>query len=278
MSAIETWGEMVRVEHAQSDRLRGARPADHWAQDASLFKADPHRAGDPLVEDLRSRLDPGESLLDVGAGGGRLALPLALKCATVTAVEPSPSMCAVLRETALEYNISNVEIVESEWLAASVKSADAVLCSHVVYVIEDIGPFVRKLHDHARRLVLAIVFQAPPLSQIYGLWEEVHGEMRHPLPSLPQFLPVLDELGIRPEITELEAQPPRTFASFEDALDSVARRIYVAPGTEAMARLERALDDSLYEDDGVWHIRGSKPIRPCVVAWETAAPLRPSRA
>lgn len=272
MSAIETWGEMVRVEHAQSDRMRGARPTDHWAQDAGLFKADPHRTGDPLVEDLRARLDPGESLLDVGAGGGRLALPLALKCGTVTAVEPSPGMCAVLRETALEYNIGNVDIVESEWLAASVQLADVVLCSHVVYVVEDIGPFVRKLHDHARRLVLAIVFQAPPLSQIYGLWEEVHGEVRHPLPSLPEFLPVLDELGINPEITELEARPPRTFSSFEDALDSVSRRIYVPSATEAMGRLERALEGALYEEDGSWHISGSQPIRPCVVAWQTATP------
>ena len=77
MSAIETWAEMVRVEHAQSDRMRGPRPADHWSRDAPSFKADPHRQGDAMVENLRSRLVPGETLLDVGAGGGRLALPLA---------------------------------------------------------------------------------------------------------------------------------------------------------------------------------------------------------
>ena len=88
MNAIETWGEMVRVEHEQSDRMRGARPTDHWTQDARNFKADPHRTGDELVEELRSRLTPGETLLDVGAGGGRLALPLALTCSRVTAVEP----------------------------------------------------------------------------------------------------------------------------------------------------------------------------------------------
>ncbi len=100
MSAIETWGEMVRVEHEQSDRMRGVRPTDTWNQLAAQFKADPHRTDDAVVEELRSRMVPGETLLDVGAGGGRLALPLALTCATVTAVEPSPSMCAVLRETA----------------------------------------------------------------------------------------------------------------------------------------------------------------------------------
>ena len=49
MNAIETWGEMVRVEHEQSDRMRGVRPTDHWTESAPQFKADPHRAGDALV-------------------------------------------------------------------------------------------------------------------------------------------------------------------------------------------------------------------------------------
>ena len=269
MSAIETWGEMVRVEHAQSDRMRGERPTDHWARDAGMFKDDPHRTGDALVEELRLRVRSGETLLDVGAGGGRLALPLALTCREVIAVEPSPAMCVVLRETADEYGIGNVSIVESGWLEASVEPADVALCSHVVYVIEDIGSFVRKMDEHARRLALAVVFQASPLSQMYGLWEQVHGEKRHALPALPEFLPVLEELGIRPEVAELEPQPARGFGSVEEAREAIARRIFVAPGSEAMERLDRALAESLHERDGVWLIDGARPIRPCIVAWET---------
>ena len=269
MSAIETWGEMVRVEHAQSDRMRGVRPADTWNQFAAQFKADPHRTDDRTVEALRSRLLTGETLLDIGAGGGRLALPLALTCSAVTAVEPSPSMCAVLRETAAEYNIENVSIVESGWLDADVEPADAALCSHVVYVIEDIGAFVRKMDSHARRLVMAVVFQASPLSQVYGLWEQVHGEKRHALPSLPHFLPVLDELGIQPQVTELDPQPPRTFDSVEAAREAIARWLFVTPGTDAMDRLERALQDALREEDGVWRIEGTQPSIPNIVSWET---------
>ncbi len=268
MNAVETWAEMVRVEHAQSDRMRGPRPTDHWSRDARAFKADPHRQGDAVVESLRSRLIPGETLLDVGAGGGRLALPLALTCSAVTAVEPSASMCAVLRETAREYSIENVSIVEAGWPEASVEPADVVLCSHVVYVIENIEPFVRKMDTHARRRVLAVVFEAPPQSQIYPLWEQVHGEKRQTLPSLPQFLPVLEEMGIHPEVAELERQSPMGFASFEDALDSIARRIYVNPETPAMDRLQRALGASLSERDGLWRIEGAQPLRPCIVSWE----------
>ena len=267
MSAVETWGEMVRVEHEQSDRMRGARPSDHWTQYARQFKADPRRASDVLVERLRARLRPGDSLLDVGAGGGRLALPLALSCRSVTAVEPSPSMCAVLRETATESGIG-INVVEADWMDADVAPADVTLCSHVLYVIQDIAPFVRKLESHARRLVLVVLFQSAPQSQMYGLWERVHGEPRHPLPSLPQFRAALEEMGITHQVDQLPDEPARGFDSEAEAREMLARRLYAAPGTAAAARLEAALEDSLLAgDDGVWRIRGSRPLQPCIVSW-----------
>ena len=191
MNAVETWGQMVRMEHEQSDRMRGARPTDHWTQYARQFKADPRRTGDALVERLRARLLPGDSLLDVGAGGGRLALPLALNCQSVTAVEPSPSMCAVLRETAEESDIG-VSVVEADWLNAEVEPADMALCSHVVYVVEDIEPFVRKLERHARRLVLVVMFQSAPQSQLY--WPLGTGAWRA-APSAAQPAPVPRRAG-----------------------------------------------------------------------------------
>lgn len=267
MNAVETWREMVRVEHEQSDRMRGARPNDHWTQYARQFKADPRRSGDAVVERLRARLRPADTLLDVGAGGGRLALPLALSCRSVTAVEPSPSMCAVLRETAAESGIA-VQVVESDWLNADVEPADVSLCSHVVYVVADIEPFVRKLERHSRRLALVVMFHSAPQSQLYGLWEQVHGEPRHPLPSLPQFRNALAELGIEHEVDELPPDPARGFDSEAEAREMIASRLYVPPGSPAATTLTAALDQSLRQDgDGVWRIKGSEPLRPCIVSW-----------
>ena len=222
------------------------------------------------MERLRSRLRPEDSLLDVGAGGGRLALPLALTCRSVTAVEPSPSMCAVLRETADESGIA-VHVVESEWLDAAVGPADVVLCSHVLYVIQNIGPFVRKLESHARREVLVVMFQAAPQSQLYGLWERVHGEPRNSLPSLPQFRDVLDELGADYDVEELPPDPARGFDSEAEAREMIARRLYVSPGTAAAERLRSALDDSLEcGHDGTWRIAGSSALQACIVSWAPA--------
>ena len=267
MSAIQAWDEMVRLEHEQSDRIRGQRPTDSWATAAHNFKDDPFRTDDAVVEALRSRLIQGETLLDVGAGGGRLALPLALSCGAVTAVEPSPSMCAVFRETADEFDIRNVSIIESDWLNAAAEPADVVLCSNVLYVIADIGAFVRKLDSHARRLVLVILMRTPPRSQVHHVWEAVHGEPRLSLPTVPQFLPVLDELGIRPEIADLPEQPPLQFTSREAAIAGIASQLYVEPDTKEMQRLEQFLDRSLEPQDDAWRLEGAQPVRRCIISW-----------
>ena len=141
MTAIERWREMIFWEHAQSDSMTPEpREADFWTPYARNFRTDPRREGDELLDFLLPQVTPEDTLIDVGAGGGRLALPLALHCRRVVAVEPSPSMCAVLRETAAEHNIDNVSLVESDWLNATVEQAEIVLCSHVVYAVQDIGP------------------------------------------------------------------------------------------------------------------------------------------
>ena len=271
MSATQRWTDMIRAEHAQSDSMRRdePRPGDSWANFAQQFRADPRRTGDPLVDHLRRQVTPEQVLLDVGAGGGRMALPLALSAKKVIAIEPSPSMCRVLREVAAEFDVENVEVIESGWLDAQVPQApraDIALCCHVLYTIQDIEPFVRKLEEHAGR-VLVVMYQAPPQSQIYPLWELVHGEPRLALPSLPEFLEVLGQLGIGPEIEVVHTERNRGFDSVETAKEQLARRLYVSPGSAEMERLEAVLPQVLEEKNGVFLIKGATPLEPRVVSW-----------
>jgi SAM-dependent methyltransferase len=246
-------------------------PADHWTPYAQQFKADPRRTGDLLVDYLQAQVASDQVVIDVGAGGGRLALPLALACKRVVAVEPSPSMCQVLREAATEFGVGNVEVVESEWMDADVEKADVTLCSHVVYTIQDIVPFVRKLQEWAAELVIVILFQSPPQSQIYQLWETVHGEPRHPLPSLPEFRNVLTEMGVRPTVSALPAQRAPGFDTLDDAKTQLTRRLFVAPGSVQMERLESALAGLLEEQDGTYRVRGARPMIPNVVSWRPSS-------
>ena len=268
MRPTERWNAMVQAEHAQSERMRGESPPDdHWKPYARQFRADPLRSDDPLLQRLLQEVGPHHSVIDVGAGGGRLALPIALRCRNVVAVEPSPSMASGLLEQASEHGISNVSLVQAKWEDAEVERGDIVLCSHVIYTVRDVELFVRKLDSHGRERVLVVLYDAPPQSQNYPLWKRVHGEERLPLPALPQLEEVLRELGIAAHVEMLGSQQHRTFDSLQQALEQLSGRLYLAPGSPKRIQLEGVLPEMLEEEDGAFRIRGASPLELVLVWW-----------
>ena len=259
---------MIEAEHAQTDRTRGTpAPDDHWEDYADRFKADPRRSDDPLLDRLIQQIKPHHTVIDVGAGAGRLSLPLALQCRHVTAIEPSPRMSSALTEQAAEYDISNVSLVQAGWEEAEVDPADIVLCVHVIYTIRDIERFVRKLEGHAKERVLVILFKDPPQSQNYHIWSKVHEEERLPLPGLPQFQEVLQELSIDAQTEMLPTRPVGGFDSVEQAMKELSSRLYLTPESPKMLMLKEVLPDFLEEVDGVYQMRGAKPLEPGLVWW-----------
>ncbi|MCH7714048.1 MAG: methyltransferase domain-containing protein [Chloroflexi bacterium] len=272
MSAIDTWRTMIQAEHAQSDAMRPAPPPDdHWRPYARQFSADPRRSDDAMLNRLLEEVSPDHTVIDVGAGGGRLALPIALHCRHVTAVEPSPAMGEVLSTGAEDHKIDNISLVHSEWQNARVDPADQTLCVHVLYTIQDIGGFVKKLEAHARVQVMVVMYGAAPQSQNYPLWEKVHGTPRLPLPSVPEFREVLKELGIDAREEALPAQPARGFDSLEQALDQLSQRLYLGGDGPQRDMLARMLPQELEETDGVFRIRGAAPLQPWLIRWAGSA-------
>src|SRR5215467_8630019 len=127
MSALEAWKQRVTAHREQSHRMRsalGVTGQDRWEPFSAFFKADPHRTDDSEVNRLAQEVTPSATLLDVGAGAGRFALPLALRCKQVTAVEPSPSMRETLYHLAAEAGITNVTVMAHRWEDVEVEPVD----------------------------------------------------------------------------------------------------------------------------------------------------------
>ena len=99
------WAERVRANRDQVERVREVPDRDFYAPVSSLFVADPRRTGEEALDALLALAEPGDRWLDIGAGAGRYALPLALASREVIAVEPSASMRNALRTGKEEHGL-----------------------------------------------------------------------------------------------------------------------------------------------------------------------------
>ncbi len=274
-SASKVWGETVRSEHAQADRVRSDDPsADHWRSLAHRFKP---MSRESAVQDesyiaVSRYVRESDVVIDVGAGAGRLAIPIAEHCNRVVAVEPSEAMQEQLRNQADAWGIDNIQVIESTWEEAEVEPADVIICAHVVYTVEDIAGFIRKLSRNARREVLIIVFEEPAMANYFELWRLIYGEDRISLPSLSQLEEVLAELGITYEKHPLDEWESRPFSDAEKAYEESLARLFITTSnenTELQAKLRAVLQDSLVPVEGGMRFRWARPHRPWLVRWTT---------
>ena len=254
-TAIEYWKDQIETHHAQSLRKQDEvswPSGDMWQALIDRFKANPLRTDDPVVNRLKREVTLTTTVLDVGGGAGKYALPLALQTSHITVVEPSSAMAEGLRASAGEAGVKNLSVVQDPWEEAKVEPADKVLCAHVVYGIANIEPFIRKLESHARERVLILAHTASPLAQISPFWKLVHGEERTELPMLPELLPALWEMDIYPDVEMFQKTRPDPIENREVAIKFLRRFLYVKEGTELDWRLISAGKELLTETpDGV---------------------------
>jgi len=248
---LAAWGRRVRANAEQVDRFAEQRSQDHYAPVANRFRVDPRRTDDTSLDALLALARPGESWLDIGAGGGRYALPLALAVREVIAVDPSPGMLGVLREEMADRDIPNVRVVEGRWPAAAEPSlmADVAFIAHVGYDVEEIGPFLDAMERSARRLCVAMLFWRRPTWAMDRLWPAVHGVERALLPAMREMVTLLMARG-RPVGIRIVEQPPNSFESVEHVLGLARHQTWVRPGSEADRRLESEIRARLTERDG----------------------------
>jgi hypothetical protein len=270
-SGVERWKARVEAHDAQTERARPpSSGGDFWESLGNQFRDDPHRSGDPIVERLCEWATPGATVLDVGGGAGRYALPLAVRGCSVTVVEPSDSMVEALRDAAKDAGVSDLGVVQANWEDAEVVAADVVFCANVVYFIAEIEPFVRKLAESARERVAIQAYMKAPCSAASPLWEPVHGERRIDLPALPELLQALWGMGIYPNVEMFPPTRRRALPDRETAVAWARRLLWVEPGSDQDGRLEAALGDFIEETPEGFSLRGQRAWPQGLVWWPTA--------
>ena len=248
--ALDEWRRIVTARDQQRDALR--RPEDpapqrFWERRAQRFarfsrELDPD---DPFLRFVQERAQTGDTLLDVGAGTGRFALPLAYQVRRVVAVDASPAMLAELTGAAEAAGINNLTAIVARWEDAEVAPAELVICAHVVYPIREIGPFVGKLDVHVRRDGFIYMRVGQVDDWVAEAWQQVHGSTRLPHPDFRLLERVLQTQHI-PATMELVSFTNRvTYADAGEAHDDLAERLGLQPGTAEPERLDEYLGNRL---------------------------------
>jgi SAM-dependent methyltransferase len=208
--------------------------------------------------------------LDVGAGTGRLALALAPVVHHVTAVEPNTAMLDYLRHDASEEGLTNISYVPSTWQDAPDNlRADLVICSHVLYAIKDIVPFLAKL-DAATRHACYISMRATPFDMITApLWRHFHGNERQYPPSYIHVLDVLYEMGVYANVEITSSPPSRQFqyASFDEAAESLQEQLILPNDEQTRDELRGVLEQWLVQQDGALMPPAAEKMVGAVIWW-----------
>jgi len=275
-TAVERWTSIIQARAQQMDaayaRL-GRTSADYWDRRAHWF----HRstrdstADDPLFLKICSEVTPQMSVLDVGAGTGRYTLALAPLARQVTAVEPNAAMLDFLRNDAREHGATNISCVQATWQdAPGDLHADIAICSHVLYPIMDIVPFLAKLQAASLRACY-ISMRATPFDAITApLWRHFHGDERCFPPSYIQALDILYELGIYANVEVVNAPPGLQFhySSLDAAVEGLLEQLILPDDAQTRHELRRMLELWLVERDGVL-VPPTEKMESAIIWWVT---------
>jgi len=261
------WNRLWRESRRR--RSRKGKGERDWDNRASSFAR--RQSGSPYVQRFLDYLAPRPewSVLDVGAGPGTLALPLASMVRRVTAVDFSAKMLAELGARAAAAGIETITCVkaawEDDWQAAAIAPHDLVIASRSLSV-EDLEAALTKIDQWARcRAVIADRVGAGPFDPAVFA---ALGRDFHPGPDYIYAVNLLYRMGIHARVDFLALEPVSVHPSRAAAEEGYRWMLGVMTAAE-----ERDFDcfmDARLEHlaDGRWQLTRSMAPTWALISWD----------
>jgi FkbM family methyltransferase len=218
---LALWRELTLANLHSPD----SRPIKRYKTHAAQKRQRP----DPLLDYVLQSIDRSMTVLDIGAGNGRWAVPLAKVAKTVTAIDPDAEMLEFLRDN-LKTTGTNIEIQRSTWEAAAVEVHDIAVCAHAMYSSPDLAFFVHKMEQHARKTCYLAV-RLPPVDGIIS--ELTRRIYDRPFDSANAVIAynALYSLGIYANLLVEEEIYHWTNNTLEEAFERAKRHLHLEPGS-----------------------------------------------
>jgi SAM-dependent methyltransferase len=205
---------------------------------------------------------PGSRVLDIGAGPGTLALPLAGMAAHVTAVEPSPGMMAVLEEHIRDGRAGNIRCVQKLWedvdIGADLEAPYDVVIASFSLGMEDLREALAKMDAASSGYVYIYWFAGLPFWErnLAVIWEKLHGKPYVPRPQIDCVFNLLYSMGICPNVEVFPEEHVYSYGSLEEAYQD-QKKGFAISSAEQEGVLREYLRERLQAEDGKLVLKGT---------------------
>ena len=221
------WNEVWKTRQNQHALSKSADDSSHnWdkVENAERYDANSRIEYDARIRITLDGLDARRDsrVLDIGAGPGTLAIPLAPRVREITAVEPGVGMVAILRERAAKEGITNISCVQKCWedvdIARDLGAPYDIVIASLSLTMEDIRAALLKMDAASRQYVCLYWFVDLPFwERMYAdLWEPLHGSRYYAGPKADCLFNVLYQMGIYPHVEMLPLGKEYRFSSREE--------------------------------------------------------------
>lgn len=202
----------------------------------------------------------GQTYVDVGAGTGRYAIPLARRGRTVIAVEPSAGMRSVL-----ERSSAPMTIIAEPW-PQRVAAGDVVFAAHVLYLVPEIVPFLDAMTSAARHACVVVLAGVHSDAVLDPLWRHFHGAPRATNPTLLDVTAVLAARGQRPTLEVLPGSGGPRYQSVDDAIADFRESLALPRDGSTTRELRSVLAGWLIRRRGWLRMPGA-PLPVAMIRW-----------
>jgi SAM-dependent methyltransferase len=261
------WNEVIQNKKEIQPKTVNSGP-EFWNKRAPSFA---EHAGKTFYPDSFIKImnpDPSWTVLDMGCGGGTLALPMAEKVSHITAVDFSEKMLEILSTEAERRGIKNIRTIhaswEDTWEESGIGMYDVAIASRSL-AVDDINSALSKLNNAARkRVIISTVVGDGPFDR---KMLEAAGRERSAGVDYIYFYNLLYQMGILANINFITEERNNTFGSIEEALESV-RWMFQEMTPEEVVKLKQYLKDHLVEIDGRLVLDYKKKSTWAVIWWD----------
>lgn len=257
----ELWKSYLSKKRGFKNKIE--KPGDFWDKMAEHYEQSASRNTENNTRDLMHiDIGPEDTILDIGAGNGRLSVPMASKAGFVTAVDPSKEMLSLLDKNMKNSGLRNYNTICSRWedvrIPEDVGVYDIVVCSFALGFY-DLRAALEKMDRAAFRSGCLFWFAGKKHDDgLVSYINEKKGrekvEDSSPYPDYRCVVNILREMGICADVTVETYEWRYPFESPDEAVDQALhfKKIFHEDRDAAYEYYLMTLEE---EDDGTLSLR-----------------------